>query len=246
MKSSSRPRTPSGLSDSVHRQLNMYALAASAAGVGVVALSQPAEAKIVYTPANRVIGPNQKYDLALNHKHADFWFSNNQCLGGTFPCSSTAWDYLAVGPVSTPANEVVGEQHWASALKRGAQISKGQHFSFSARMASQCSGIGCTGPRTNGPWVNVTDRYLGLKFKIDGKFHYGWARLNVAVVKGQFEVVATLTGYAYETIPNKPIIAGKTKGPDAIAAQPGSLGQLARGSAGLAAGPQAESANGAR
>jgi hypothetical protein len=38
-----------------------------------------------------------------------------------------------------------------------------------------------------------------------------------------------LTGYAYETIPNKPIIAGKTKGPDVFTVQPGSLGHLARG-----------------
>jgi len=26
-----------------------------------------------------------------------------------------------------------------------------------------------------GHWTNVKDRYLGLKFKINGKFHYGWA-----------------------------------------------------------------------
>jgi hypothetical protein len=33
----------------MHHQLNMYALAASVAGVGVLALAQPAEAKILYT-----------------------------------------------------------------------------------------------------------------------------------------------------------------------------------------------------
>jgi hypothetical protein len=50
MKQSARvSRTPSNLSDSVHQHLNMYALAASAAGVGVLALVQPANARIVYT-----------------------------------------------------------------------------------------------------------------------------------------------------------------------------------------------------
>jgi hypothetical protein len=39
----------------------------------------------------------------------------------------------------------------------------------------------------------------------------------------------TLTGYAYETIPGKPIIAGETKGPDVITMQPGSPGRLALG-----------------
>jgi hypothetical protein len=85
-----------------------------------------------------------------------------------------------------------------------------------------------------GPWENggkgVKDRYLGLKFKIKGKIHYGWARLNFPYAQG-----ATMTGYAYETIANKPIVTGKTKGPDVITVQPASLGRLAQGSAGLAA-----------
>ncbi len=82
---------------------------------------------------------------------------------------------------------------------------------------------------TRGPWLNVSHRYLGLKFIIKGKVHYGWARLNVQ------SGVATLTGYSYETIPNKPIIAGKPKGPDVITLEPASLGHLARGASGLSA-----------
>jgi hypothetical protein len=65
------------------------------------------------------------------------------------------------------------------------------------------------------PWANngkgVKNHYLGLRFAINGKVHYGWARLTVSVSNG---IYATLTGYAYETIPNKSIIAGATKGPD--------------------------------
>jgi len=57
--------TASNLSRSVHHQLNKYALAASAAGVGVLALAQPVEAKIVYTPLNVQIG--QQYNLDLNN-----------------------------------------------------------------------------------------------------------------------------------------------------------------------------------
>ena len=44
----------------------MYALAASAAGLGVLALSQPADAKIVYTKTHHVIRLGQHYDLDLN------------------------------------------------------------------------------------------------------------------------------------------------------------------------------------
>ena len=45
MTRSSRPRRAANLSDSVQHKLNMYALAASAAGVGALALAQPAEAQ---------------------------------------------------------------------------------------------------------------------------------------------------------------------------------------------------------
>ncbi len=50
-------RKPSTLSESLQRHLNAYALAASAAGVGMLALAQPAEAKIVYHRTHHVIGP---------------------------------------------------------------------------------------------------------------------------------------------------------------------------------------------
>jgi hypothetical protein len=47
MKSSPLPRKTTRVSDSLHRQLNMYALAASAAGVSLLALAAPSEAEII-------------------------------------------------------------------------------------------------------------------------------------------------------------------------------------------------------
>jgi hypothetical protein len=60
-------RAPSQLSESLHKRLSAYALAASAAGVSLLALAQPAEGKIVYTPVNEKIGPNQALALDLTH-----------------------------------------------------------------------------------------------------------------------------------------------------------------------------------
>jgi len=80
-----------------------------------------------------------------------------------------------------------------------------------------------------GPWTNVKNRYLGLKFMVNGKPHFGWARANVSCNLSDFKITAVLTGYAYETIPNKAIIAGKTKGPDVITVEPATLGRLALG-----------------
>src|SRR5215831_893143 len=65
MKRSSRPPATAELSNSLHHRLNSYALAAGAAGVGVLAVAQPADAKIVYTPAHVVVG--RTLPLDLNH-----------------------------------------------------------------------------------------------------------------------------------------------------------------------------------
>jgi hypothetical protein len=77
-----------------------------------------------------------------------------------------------------------------------------------------------------GPWANVRNRYLGLKFYVKGKAHYGWARLSTG---NYLDPWATLTGYAYETTPYKAIKAGQTKESDLVAVEPGSLGALAAG-----------------
>ena len=77
---------------------------------------------------------------------------------------------------------------------------------------------------------------MGARFTIKGKQHFGWIRLSVS----EAPFVAHLTGYAYETVPGKPIIAGKTKGFDVVSAiptssdqQPATLGVLALGASGL-------------
>ena len=77
-------------------------------------------------------------------------------------------------------------------------------------------------------WRNEKRKYLGFSFVIKGQTHYGWARMNVIGCSAN-GISAVLTGYAYETVANKPIITGKTKGPDVITLEPGSLGALAAG-----------------
>jgi hypothetical protein len=61
-------KTASNLSEPIHQQFNIYALAAGAAGVSVLALVLASEARIVYTPANIGISPrfNSHYHLDLN------------------------------------------------------------------------------------------------------------------------------------------------------------------------------------
>jgi hypothetical protein len=69
MKRSPRPRrVPGNLSKSVLRRLDFYALAASAAGVGMTV--QPADAKIIYTPTHVLIVGIVSVDL--NHDSSKY------------------------------------------------------------------------------------------------------------------------------------------------------------------------------
>lgn len=239
-------RTPANVSQSFHKELNMYALAASAAGLGMLSLAHPAEGKIVYTPAHVIIGYGgvRSVDIDLNHDGvADFglyMFANN--------CTSECVAALLVKGV--PAGEdIVGKkvssssQAWA--LHPKAIVGPHAPFDGQGPLGDLMLGVySLSRRRVWGDWNNVKNRYLGFKFSIHGKSHYGWARLNVRD-RGH-HITATLTGYAYETIPNKPIIAGATKGPEydsvgqpnpeilpAPVPETASLGLLALGSPGL-------------
>jgi hypothetical protein len=98
---------------------------------------------------------------------------------------------------------------------------------------------------SRGPWAKKKNGYLGLKFYIHGKIHFGWARLHRVKLGPDW----VLTGYAYETIARKPIVTGQKQesgkntslaqvNPTALGAtfpQPATLGMLASGSSALLA-----------
>jgi len=227
VKRSLRPRKTSSLSESVQQQLNMYALTASAAGVGILALAVPAEARIVYTPTHHVIAEGDHYLLDVNHDGITDFTLQAQITHTT----SGFYDSLSAVPAAGNGVEGwTGYQPWASALKAGRRIGPQQYFPGKV-LAFYCSPF-CSGVPA-GSWVNVNKRYLGLEVKVGGKIHYGWARLNVEVQGSS--IVGTLTGYAYETVPGKPIKAGQTKDEDDATAQSASLGHLAQGASALPA-----------
>ena len=100
MTRSPRPRT--NLTDSLHRQLNMYALAAGGAGVAVLAMAQPAAAEIVYTPADIRLGHGIIH-IDLNHDGiVDF-----ELCGAASTNSSCSRQWLSVRP-QHGQNAIVG------------------------------------------------------------------------------------------------------------------------------------------
>ena len=240
MSSAPHPRKTFKISDSLNRQLNTYALVASAAGVSVLALARASEAKVVYTETHQVTHTGFPLYIDLNHDGIkDF------VLRTTYYVGSSCFEGLNASGYRNMNNAVAGRRFSrssyffsaASALPAGARIGPERKFPvhhpfmalelFNRDRTSQYSDVG--------PWVGkgkgVRNRYLGLKFVIHGKVHYGWARLSVTLGhhRQYDDVSGTLTGYAYETVPNKPIIAGQITGPDVIRVQPETLGSLARG-----------------
>jgi hypothetical protein len=241
------PRQHIILSPLLQQRLNSYALAAGAAGVGVLGFNQPAAARIVYTPTHKVITFNHAVALDLNHDgKTDFTFHE------TFITTTSVGENHSLILSALPAhqkNEIWGNGRHASALAAGVRVGPKGQFSVSKKtMAVDYYADGTGGSGTcAGLWNNLKNRYLGLKFTINGTTHFGWARLNVTctTMYGNHKVTGVLTGYAYETIPNKPILTGKTRGPDdedqpapaslkTHTSKPTTLGALALGAPGLA------------
>jgi hypothetical protein len=233
MTKSPRPsKTSADLSESVHQRLNMYALAAGAAGVGMLALARPAEAKIVYTPANLKLFSVTPLDL--NHDGiADFTLRTTYFI-------TSVYHFQTLTAKPDGSNEIVGKGVYAAALPLGARVGMARRFSKSDNLMAQVRVMNTSKSDAHfrGQWADggqgVKNHYLGLKFLINGKVHFGWARMKVSFIQ-YHEIQAVLTGYAYETIPNKAIITGKTKGSDEVQLQPTTLGHLAQGASALPA-----------
>lgn len=218
-------RTATPISAKLEKNLSAYIAAASAAGMGILATAQPAHAKVVYTPVNVTIAEDSQYLLDVNHDGVNDFSIVHFAYGN--------WNHLYAAGLA--GDEIFGNGD-ASALRFGVPIGPKGHFSGFGLMTK--NGVVSGVPFTSGKWNNVQTRYLGLKFSIDGATHYGWARVTVSTA-------ITLTGYAYETIPNQRILAGEISGDDVVALsapdlldrgnrEMASVGMLARGADTLA------------
>ena len=78
--------------------------------------------------------------------------------------------------------------------------------SGSHKLRARFSGI------NSGLWIVGLDNYLGLRLLQSGQTYYGWVRLSVSMPVGGPGAFATVNirDYAYNSIPNQPILAGQT------------------------------------
>ncbi|MGA7078173.1 MAG: hypothetical protein WBQ43_22340 [Terriglobales bacterium] len=214
MKTSVSSRKVVSLPDSVRQRLHPYTLAATAAGVTMLALVPPGEAEIIYTPANVTVGPDQRYGLDVTGDGTTNFYlgvSTRSISSGSYgglwvSAPQTGNSVAAVGAgrftgdaKDLPSGRLIGPKtKWGSYYL---QMEYGRHVSHT-HFLGHCVG----------PWKKNQNGYLGLKFMISGEVHYGWAAVSVTCYGYYSGMSETLTGYAYETIPNKAIKAGQETG----------------------------------
>ena len=120
-------RKTADLSASLHHRLDGYALAASVAGVSLLALAQPSEGKIVYTRAHHVIINGQSFRLDLNHDGVTDLTVENKYYTGS--CQSGICSHFQrLAAKLAPGNSVVYNVFGAVAMKPGMRIGPRRAF----------------------------------------------------------------------------------------------------------------------
>lgn len=231
----------------VDRQMKLYSAAALAAGVGLMALALPAESEVVVTkktipiPLSQYGGTQYLVPVSLNNNGVnDFSFSLYSFAYHSAHRTLRMWP-LEGGAV-VAKTQTKGETPEALKLARGAKIGPSAVFSSDnitdiegshAAFGYTASGKSFYSKSFLGNWGNnPKNSYLGVKFLISGKTHYGWIRLTVTT-SSRGAMSATITAYAYETVANKVIKAGTPSGAASSAETKAEVRSETRGHAGL-------------
>ncbi len=186
--------------------------------------------KIIYTdvkPDSVILKlPTDSFSLDLNNDGiADFEFDRSPIV----LCDDNflgTWAYainLSLKPASGSNAIMTSGSSLPLALDSATAIAPDSLWATTSQVLLE-GAISATGhcitslPFVRGYWLNISDKYVGLKFIKGNNTYYGWARLSSSyslapaphrnlLVGGQL----TLKDYAYNSAPNQPILAGQTK-----------------------------------
>jgi hypothetical protein len=223
---------------SLESRLSAYAKAAGAAGIGLLAATPPASAKVVYTPAH-IVFEGGAVPIDLNRDGInDFVLSIYNFL------VSQSGNGRRMRVVGAGQNGVLcsGSSGYPPlALKAGYRIGSREIYGTFDRRGAPAVNVVDLKDETyvGGPFANAGERFLGLQFKVDGETHYGWALLRVGagLVGEHATIKATLLGYAYDTVAGQAIGAGQgaaKREESQVIPDASSLGMLALGWPGVA------------
>lgn len=218
----------------LERRLSSYAVAASAAGVVMLATVQPAKANsIVYETVNATLTTPGSLSFSLNGARFAFNVSTYPYGGILYGGGASVlhhYGHLNAGYTIGPTVSTFAR--WTS------QIEMVNYFGYIPSAGSFGGDFACFGGdrSMNAPCAG----FIGLRFDFHGKFHYGWANLAVWATSspfrapgGRFPVIPAveLISVAWNRQPNAPIVTGQTS--NHTAPEPGTLSLLALGAAAL-------------
>jgi hypothetical protein len=256
----SEVKTPARLSDSLTRNLNAYALAATASGVAILACAMPVEGAPVcktlsidlqssstfpLNPANQVAGPFNVAQSVYTQYFSTTGISQFFWWNRGFFTPNSAGAKVLLGPKGLPADVAFGAE-----IGPGGQFGKpasyGMLFTYGRGTYGHTQGGG-TKQKHRGNLSLLQDNYVGFQFAQSGQSYFGWARLRVTTKEGAYKHNFTalhVLGYGYDSTPNTAIAAGscaaeeqaQNSGRGASSSDSGgdSLGMLALGRAGVA------------
>ena len=235
MTTNSKMRSGSAreLQPQLERRIGLYVAAAA----GVIASVPSASAQVIYTKADLKLNEGL-LSVDLNHdgiseiKFIDFEVDHTSvythyAMLVAKPGANSLVSVLSPSMSSNLCPVSYGFPVGPNSPKRFVNVRPGRRMAFGY--------LGYYSARTSGPWVGQVDKFVGLRFKIQGQTHYGWMRLTVNAHDPHFpyrgsSVTLKITGYAYEATPDKGIAAGDRGSSDGAQAT-GSLGQLSLGAA---------------
>lgn len=197
------------------KSLNSHTYVVVLAAAIVAALSLPSSAEVVYHSVVVSIPVDGIYHLDLNQDGITD-FTLRSALLQTYCAVGDGYIWsLTVTPASGNAVETAAGRagnNNASALVESVPVNSAQSFYADTAMMAELVWGSC-GIGTLGEWLNIPNRYLGLKFLgPDNQIHYGWANLSaVAYIdgRGRLQTHVILSGFAYETVARQQIMTGQ-------------------------------------
>lgn len=190
----------------LQERLSKYTAAAAAVTVGAAG----ANAQIIYTDVDPdFTHPGSEVGVGLdinNDGNYDYiMVSADTSLAAGFVRYTVVAPYGSFALTNAIAGEAPSGFNYALALNMNDMIDN--TLNWISATNTMAMSVDSTNPY-NDNWNGVTDRYLGLRFSINGNDHYGWARLDVQAIAD----VWTLKDYAYNGVPDLGIEAGATTG----------------------------------
>lgn len=182
---------------------------------GALVTAGAAKAGIVYTDVDPdvVLTKGDSYNLDLNADNSvDFTFSLTSLIY-SFYGFSVPVDAALVGPVAGNGFIASSTSYLGNKFYLGISLAQGDTIDangawVNAPMGALAAKGGIQGiySLSGGNFLNVTDKYLALQFKIGANTHYGWVRLDGGAAVSSI----TIKDYAYNDTPNESLKAGQT------------------------------------